>query len=60
MPEIDIKLLLRPGDLFKIQQIIEAGVLNVKGEKAEIYFDGDGNIRKIVAPKVSVYPNKVV
>lgn len=46
----------KPGYMHKIQQIIEAGVLEVKGDMAEIHFDAQGNIRKIVSPKVSIYP----
>lgn len=61
MPEKPIVIninVLPEGHLKKIEQIINAGVLEVRGDMAEIHFDKDGNIRKIKAPKVSIYPNE--
>jgi hypothetical protein len=58
----DLKLLRvvfkNAGDLKKIDQIISSNLLNTKGGCAEIHFDADGNIRKIVVPQISIFPQK--
>ena len=47
-----------PGSLQKLEQILQSGLLETKGGVAEIHFDIDGNIRKILSPKIIVYPVK--
>lgn len=42
----------KPGYLKKIEQIINAGVLDIKGDKCEIHFDAQGEIRKIYGPRL--------
>ena len=40
----------KPGYLKKLEQIINSGILETKGDKCEIHFDSQGNIRKIYGP----------
>ena len=36
----------------KLARIIQSGILNTKGDKVEIHFDTNGNIRKIYGPRL--------
>ena len=42
----------KPGYLKKLEQIISSGILETKGDKCEIHFDMDSNIRKIYGPRL--------
>ena len=52
---LTLSLANHPGYLKKLEQIINSGVLEVKGAVAEIWFDADGSIRKIKSPQVTFF-----
>lgn len=58
MPETQIEILqilsTHPGYLKKLEQIINSGILETKGDKCEIHFDMDSNIRKIYGPRLKL------
>ena len=58
MPDQTLQILQlvtnKPGYLFKIQQILDSGILETKGDKCEIHFDMDGKIRKIYGPRLRI------
>lgn len=49
---LQFALVNKPGYFKKLEAIVNSGILETKGDKCEIHFDSEGNIRKIYGPRL--------